>query len=152
MKYLELLKLMVEEPVLIFSAIEKASEVGVMDRMSISNWIDKSDFRTRPEQVIARLDLSPLVSELADFQAFSRNSELIFPSNYPKEPTLFDWVVVEIRELDAAAQKPFLAYLERKKTFGAEMMLTSVERSNWCQICGVLESKCRRDFQTFQRA
>ena len=106
-QYLGMLNQLVNEPVLIFPALEKASELGLMGRMRIHDWIKASDFQTMPEQVIARLDLSPLVGELADFKPFSRSSGMYFPSNYPEELTLLDWVVAEIGKLNAADQKAF---------------------------------------------
>ena len=140
-KYLAILKLMVGEPVLIFPAIEKAAELGLMERLRIHEWIEDSDFKTIPQEVIARLNLSPLVGDLAEFRVIPRSSGLYFPSNFPKEATLFDWVVVEIGKLSAEDQKPFLDFLKEKKTFGAEVMLALLSKEPKSRLAALLKER-----------
>ncbi|MGJ8724479.1 MAG: hypothetical protein ACSHYB_07975 [Roseibacillus sp.] len=140
-RYLAVLKLMLKEPSLIFLALEKAAELDLLERMEIRDWIEDDDFRSKPEEVIARLGYSPLVENVEGFHAIFRSSGLSFASNFPKEQTLLEWVVAEIEKLDEVSQKPILSYLEEKKTFGAEVMVALLSEQSQSKVAEVLRKR-----------
>lgn len=139
-QYVDLLGKMVEKPALAFPALEKAEELGILDRMNLYLWIPSNAFENDPAAVIERLDYSPMLGDVARFRSFPRESELQFHNSFPSSSTLLDWVLVELGKLDAKSKKPFLDYFSAKKSFGAEIILATFADDGGHAVAQVLEA------------
>ncbi len=145
-KYVDFLNLMVRtegvdrvlvRPALVFPALRKAEELGVLDRMSFYSWCRSEVFQKTPHLALQYLAFSPFVGEVAQFRVYPYTTGIQL---HRSEKSVLDWILAEIQESDAEAKKIYLDYLKEEGAFGSRVILACLKGDGGKSLAKLLRS------------
>ena len=138
-QYVDLLQSMIAKSDLAFPALEKAEELKILDRIHWYHWSRNEPFKNRPDDLIALLDASPMTGDVAQFRSFPRLLGFEFSEGYPPRPTLLDWFLSEIEELDPKTRQLYLDHFKKKNTFGSQLIVATFDRDEGRSLSRIVE-------------